>query len=210
MEIWDPTKFTPDMEEEYREAERSGALPREIDRFGDRFLKFLLTTPERKPLLLDLVNATLLAVEHEPLTDIEPMDREITPGVDYGRGLRLDYYGITISGRVLNIEFQKYGNENFIKRALVCTSALIQRQVLKGDSFDKLRQTIFIGFLKFDLFKWDGWCWDFVLSNVEKKKILTEDLLLIFVEMEKLGGELSALREKMKRGDPDRPDALTR
>ena len=155
MEIWDSTKFTPEMEEEYHEVERSGALPKEIDRFGDRFLKFMLTTPERKPILLDLVNATLRAVEHEPLTDIEPMDREITPGVDYGRELRLDYYGITASGRVMNLEFQKSGGKGFIKRSLVCTSALIQRQVLKGDSFDKLRQTVFIGFLKFNLFPED-------------------------------------------------------
>ena len=206
----DSTEFTPEMEEEYRQTERSGTLPKEIDRSGDRFLKFLLTTPERKPIILDLANATLRAVGREPLTDIEPMDREITPAFYYGRGLRLDYYGTTTSGRVLNLEFQKYGNENFIKRALVCISALIQRQVLRGDFFDKLRQTIFIGLLRFDLFKWDGWCWDFVLSNIEKKKILTEDLLFIFVEMEKLGGVLSALRENMKRGKADMPDALTR
>ena len=204
------TKLTPEMEEEYREAERSGALPKEIDRFGDRFLKFLLTAPERKPILLDLANATLRAVEHEPLADIEPMDRELTPDVSYGRELRLDYYGTTASGRVLNMEFQKYGDEDFIKRALFCTSALIQRQVLKGDFFSRLRQTIFIGLLKFDLFTWDGWCWDFVLSNIEKKKILTKDLLLIFVEMKKLGVTLSGLREKIKSGEPGRPDALMR
>ena len=208
--FFEAANFTPEMEEEYHEAERSGALPEEIDRFGDRFLKFLLTTPERKPILLDLTNATLRAVKHEPLTDIKPMDRELTPNVNYGRGLRLDYHGTTTSGRVLNLEFQKYEDDDFVKRALFCTSALIQRQLLKGDLFDKLRQTIFIGLLKFDLFTWDGWCWDFVLSNIEKKKVLTEDLLLIFVEMEKLGGVLSVLREKMERGDADNTDALTR
>ena len=210
MDIWDSTKFTPEMEEKYHEVERSGSLPEEIDRFGDRFLKFLLTTPERKPILLDLANATLRAVGHEPLSDIQPMDRELTPNVAYGRGLRLDYYGTTVSGRVLNLEFQKYGNEDFIKRALFCTSGLIQRQLLGGDFFDKLRQTIFIGLLKFNLFTWDGWCWDFVLSNVEKKKVLTKDLLLIFVEMNKLGEVLTGLRKKMKREEADKSDALTR
>ena len=106
MEHLDSAKFTPEMEEEYHELERSGALPEEIDRFGDRFLKFLLTTPKRKPILLDLANATLRAVDHEALTDIEPMDRELTSHFDYERGLRLDYYGTTISGRVLNMEFR--------------------------------------------------------------------------------------------------------
>ena len=152
MEYWDSTKFTPEMEEEFHEAERRGALPKEIDRFGDRFLKFLLTAPGRKPILLDLANATLRAVKREPLADIEPMDRELTLDVDYGRGLCLDYYGTTVSGRFLNLEFQKYGDEDFIKRALFCTSAIIQRQLLKGDLFGKLQQTIFIDLLKFNLF----------------------------------------------------------
>jgi predicted transposase/invertase (TIGR01784 family) len=210
MVYGDFTEFTPEVEEEFYEAERSGVLPTEIDRFGDRFLKYLLTTPERKSILLDLANATLQAVEHEPLADIKMMDREMTPNVDYGRGLRLDYYGTTVSGKHLNMEFQKYGGEDFIKRALFCTSSIIERQVLKGEDFGKLRQTIFIGLLKFDLFPWDGWCWDFVLSNIKKKKILTNDLLLIFVEMEKLGGVLSALREEQKRGKLDKSDALTR
>jgi predicted transposase/invertase (TIGR01784 family) len=198
------------MEEEFHEAERIGVLPKEIDRLGDSFLKFLLTTPKRKPILLDLINATLRAVEYEPLVNIEPMDRELTPDVHYGRGLRLDYYGTTDSGGVLNMEFQKYGNEDFVKRAIYCISALIQRQILISELFSKLRQTIFIGLLNFNLFKWDDWCWDVFLSNVEKGKILTKDLLVIFVEMDKLGGVLSGLRKKMERGEGCGSDALTR
>jgi hypothetical protein len=37
--------FTPELELEFQEVERRGLLPKKIDRFGDHFLKFLLTKP---------------------------------------------------------------------------------------------------------------------------------------------------------------------
>jgi predicted transposase/invertase (TIGR01784 family) len=210
MEDWNPMVFTSEMEKEFLEAERRGLLPNEIDRFGDHFLKFLLAAPERKPLLLDLLNAILILMGYDPLLDIEPMDRELSPRVKYGRGLRLDYYGKSLSGQFLNMEFQKYGGADFIKRALFCSSAIIYGQLLSGDNFDALRQTIFIGLLDFNLFKWKNWYGDFVLSNVKTGKILTKDLLLIFVELQKLGQVLPELREKMKRGELDNSDVATR
>ncbi|MDR1943263.1 MAG: hypothetical protein LBQ19_00410, partial [Synergistaceae bacterium] len=51
--------FSQEMEREILELERRGELPKEIDRFGDHFLKFLLAAPERQWILLDLLNTIL-------------------------------------------------------------------------------------------------------------------------------------------------------
>ncbi|MDR1875312.1 MAG: Rpn family recombination-promoting nuclease/putative transposase, partial [Synergistaceae bacterium] len=72
----------------------------------------------RKWLLLDLINTILILMGYEPLADIRPMDRELSPDRPAGKGVRLDYLGRTISGRTINLEFQKRSSEDFIQRAL--------------------------------------------------------------------------------------------
>jgi hypothetical protein len=77
MDSIDYTILGEGWEREILDLDRQGLLPKQINRFGDHYLKFLLAAPERKRLLLDLLNSTLLLTGYEPLEDIEPMDREI-------------------------------------------------------------------------------------------------------------------------------------
>ncbi|MDR1875776.1 MAG: Rpn family recombination-promoting nuclease/putative transposase, partial [Synergistaceae bacterium] len=133
-------------------------MPTQINRFSDHFLKFLLANPKRKWLLLDLVNTILILMGYEPLADIRPMDRELSPDRPAGKGVRLDYLGRTISGRTINLEFQKRSSEDFIQRALYCGGTIIHRQLESGNDYGKLCQTIFIALLDFTLFKKEsGW-----------------------------------------------------
>jgi predicted transposase/invertase (TIGR01784 family) len=186
-------------------------LPAEINRFGDNFLKFLLAAPERKELLLDLLNTILRLMEYEPLKDIEPMDRELSPNIQDGKGVRLDYLGRTTSGRIVNLEFQKQDENAFVQRALFCGSTIIHRQLVKGVNYDTLCQTIFVALLDFSLFKEEnGWYWDFVLTHGKSGKVLTRDLLLMFVEMNKVQKMLSGLRRKVKSGSLDSGELTTR
>jgi predicted transposase/invertase (TIGR01784 family) len=203
--------FGPDAEREIEELEKKGVLPKELNRFGDHYLKFLLAAPERKAILLDLLNTILLLMGYERLADIEPMERELSPQWAGGKGMRLDYLGRTSSGRTVNLEFQKDTGGDFIKRALYCSGTIMHRQLLSGGIYENLCQTVFIGMLNFALFKREGnWYWDFVLKHPKSGKLLTDDLLLIFVEMSKLRRALAELRGKAKRGELDSADLMTR
>ncbi|MDR1965176.1 MAG: Rpn family recombination-promoting nuclease/putative transposase [Synergistaceae bacterium] len=203
--------FGPEAEREIEELEREGALPKELDRFRDHYLKFLLAAPERKNILLDLLNTMLRLMGYEGLTDIEPMDRELSPRFGGGRGMRLDYLGRTASGRIVNLEFQKDSGGDFIKRALYCSGTIMHRQLLGGDPYGKICQTVFIGILNSTLFRRENnWYWDFVLKHPKSGRVLTDDLLLMFVEMNKLKRALSELRAKARRGGLDRADLATR
>jgi hypothetical protein len=59
IDYTDGMTFDARTEREIEELERSGALPKELDRFRDHYLKFLLAAPERKGILLDLLNMIL-------------------------------------------------------------------------------------------------------------------------------------------------------
>jgi predicted transposase/invertase (TIGR01784 family) len=204
-------EFSLEEELEFQEAERMGLLPRKINRFGDHYLKFLLAAPKRKGLLLDLLNTILCLMEYEPLQDIQPLDRELSPNIQDGKGVRLDYLGRTVSGRTVNLEFQKRGNEEFIKRALYYGSTIIHRQIVEGGKYNVLCQTIFVALLDFSLFKKEkGWYWDFVLTHGKTGRVLTRDFLLMFVEVNKARKILSELRRKVKSGSLDSRELTTR
>jgi predicted transposase/invertase (TIGR01784 family) len=81
---------------------------------------------------------------------------------------------------------------------------------VSGGDYGNLCQTIFIGLLDFSLFKEDGWYWDFVLTNAKSGKVLTDDLLLIFVEMRKLAKILAGLRQEARSGKLDSGELTTR
>jgi predicted transposase/invertase (TIGR01784 family) len=100
---------------------------------------------------------------------------------------------------------------DFVKRALFCSSTIVHRQLEKGGDYGNICQTIFVALLDFSLFKEeDGWYWDFVLTHVQSGKVLTRDLALIFVEMNKVQGMLAELRRKLERGELSGEDLTAR
>jgi len=147
----------------------------------------------------------------EQLSDISPIDRELSPDIQKGKGIRLDYHGMTESGRMVNLELQKDSEGYFEKRALYNAATIIHRQLLSGDDYDKICQTVFIGLLGFSMFKGEKrWYWDFILRHGDSGRVLTDDLLLIFVEVAKLTETLRELRGMMKVKKLDKDDPAIR
>jgi hypothetical protein len=53
------------------------------------------------------------------------------------------------------------------------------------------------------------WYWDFVLTN-ETGRVLTKDLLLVFIEMKKLSKQLDEFRRQTRKGKLNPQDSRTR
>ena len=196
---------------EFEKLKRSNTLPLEIDRRRDRYFKFLMCAPERKSILLDFINTTLQLMQYMPLVSIELTDRELDTDFRDGKTLRLDILGTAEDGRMVNIELQRRSGGEFIKRALYNSGTLIHRQLNEGSSYNSLCQTIFVGLLDFSLFT-DSvkWYWDFTLQNSETRRVLTDDLLILFVEMKKLDTQLDELRKQAKENKLDTKELSAR
>ena len=196
---------------EFEKLKRSNALPLEIDRRRDRYFKFLMCAPERKSILLDFINTTLQLMQYMRLVSIELTDRELDTDFRDGKTLRLDILGTAEDGRLVNIELQRRSGGEFIKRALYNSGTLIHRQLNEGNSYNALCQTIFVGLLDFSLFT-DSvkWYWDFTLQNSETRRVLTDDLLILFVEMKKLDTRLDELRKQAKENKLDTKELSAR
>jgi predicted transposase/invertase (TIGR01784 family) len=88
---------------------------------------------------------------------------------------------------------------------------LIYGQLLSGGDYDEIRQTIFAGLLDFSIFKGEeGWYWDFIPSHPKSGKILTRDMVLIFIETPKLKNILTSLRRRASTGVVDMQAPETR
>ena len=113
--------------------------------------------------------------------------------------------------RMVNIELQRRSGGEFIKRALYNSGTLIHRQLNEGNPYNALCQTIFVGLLDFSLFT-DSvkWYWDFTLQNSETRRILTDDLLILFIEMKKLDSRLDELRKQAKENKLDTKELSAR
>ena len=113
--------------------------------------------------------------------------------------------------RMVNIELQRRSGGEFIKRALYNSGTLIHRQLNEGNPYNALCQTIFVGLLDFSLFTDSAkWYWDFTLQNSETRRILTDDLLILFVEMKKLDSQLDELRRQAKENKLDTKELSAR
>ncbi|MDR1731983.1 MAG: Rpn family recombination-promoting nuclease/putative transposase, partial [Synergistaceae bacterium] len=119
--------LSPEARREYERRKKDNTLPKEIDRRRDRYFKFLFGEPEHKPLLLDLLNTVLRVRNYETLTDIELTDRELSPDIIGGKGVRLDLVGRSENGRTVDLELQRSGDRDFIKRALYNSGTIIHR-----------------------------------------------------------------------------------
>ena len=210
-EDFDDRMLTKAQELEFEKLLCSDALPHNIDRRRDRYFKFLMCAPERKSILLDFINTTLQLMKYMPLVSIELTDRELDTDFRDGKSLRLDILGTAEDGRMVNIELQRRSGGEFIKRALYNSSTLIHRQLNEGSFYNTLRQTIFVGLLDFSLFTDSAkWYWDFTLQNSETHRILTDDLLILFIEMKKLDSKLDELRRQAKENKLDTKELSAR
>ena len=160
--------------------------------------------PLRAPISLQLM-------KYMPLVSIELTDRELDTDFRDGKTLRLDILGTAEDGRMVNIELQRRSGGEFIKRALYNSGTLIHRQLNEGNSYNALCQTIFVGLLDFSLFTDSAkWYWDFTLQNSETRRILTDDLLILFIEMKKLDTRLDELRKQAKENKLDTKELSAR
>ena len=65
----------------------------------------------------------------------------------------LDIYAIIDNSKMVNLEMQKRGNDEYVQRIFIYHSALVRSQVSKGDEYSKLKNIISINILNYILFK---------------------------------------------------------
>ena len=128
----------------------------------------------------------LLEIPRESIKKIYINNVELTPEYLEQKFSRLDLK-MDVDGRIINIELQVNKESFFKERTLFYWSKLYSEELLAGDEYTELKQTICINIINFNLFECEDYHSNFKILESERKELLTDKFAIHFFELKKVG-----------------------
>ena len=94
-------------------------MTRELNRLNDVFFKYLLGDEKKKSLTLSFINGILNRTGNDLFTDLEFLDKEMTPITESGKVSVLDIRARMNDGSQVNIEVQVCKDPDMARRPAV-------------------------------------------------------------------------------------------
>jgi predicted transposase/invertase (TIGR01784 family) len=173
-----------------------GFLPMDIDILppsDDRIFKLLLTSPEGKPALMDLISATIT----RPVVDVIVRNNELPLADTDEKAERLDVNCKIDDGSQVDLEMQASRIEedsdgwhkNLKGKSIYYLCDLHSSQPSKGlRRYDKLAQTYQVTFCSYTVFpNMTDYVNSFSMRHDTNNELLSDAIHVIYVELSKLG-----------------------
>ena len=158
-----------------------------LNRLNDVFFKYLLGDVKRKTLTLSFINSILNRTEGNLFTDLDFLDKELTPIEQEGKISILDIRARMNDGTQVNIEVQVCKDPDMAKRSLYYWSKMYSGELHEGEPYNKLMQAISINLMDFNAFPQYTACHhSYHICNDETHDRLLDDLEMHFIELEKI------------------------
>jgi len=106
-----------------------------------------------------------------------------------GKFSRLDL-NLTVDNKLVNVEVQLSSEDYYINRALFYWAKLYTSELKSGEEYDKLKQTIGINIIDFNLFEDNDFHHQFAVMEVNKKFLLSDKFCIHFYELNKVNDKL--------------------
>ena len=171
-----------------------GLLPMDIDVLpasDDRVFKLIMTTPEGKPALIDLIAATI----GRPVVDVIVRNNELPLGDTDEKAQRLDVNCKIDDGSQVDLEMQasyieekKDGEHKNLKgKSIYYMCDLHSSQSSKGIRYDELVQTYQVTFCFYTVFpKLPNYVNSFSMRHDTTNELLSDAIHVLYVELSKL------------------------
>ena len=118
----------------------------EVKKLSDLFARYLLGKNGNEDLLENLVNATLSDFNFEEVKDLEIIDPfNLSENIDLKESI-IDVKAKTKDNKTVIIEFQLFGNKNFIDRIFYYISKNIVSELKEGENYQEVQKIISIKF----------------------------------------------------------------
>ena len=152
---------------------------------NDVMFKIIFGDKRHSRILIHFLNAVIQPKSPIVKVDIKPT--ELTPDTVSQKGVRLDILAISDDGSQINVEMQKSASPNMVARALFYWSKIFAAQLVVGEKYEDLHQTISINILDFKLFEKDERFWKkYAITDLETNERLTDLFELHFIELSKI------------------------
>ncbi len=153
----------------------------------------------KKEVLISFLNAILDFKGQHKITDVNILNPYQLPKFRDGKATIIDVKARDQGGREFIVEMQVADALGFSKRVLYYTSQGYVSQIDRGEFYDKLNPTIFVGILDFTLTKNPKYISRHRILDVETGERIMEDMEFNFIELPKFNmqrKDLKTLEEK--------------
>ncbi len=140
---------------------------------------------ENKDLLTDFT-AHMLDIPIESIKKIQVVNTELIPESADSKFSRLDL-NMNVDDKLVNVEIQIYNDPDYRDRALFYWAKLYTSELKKGEDYKKLRQTITINIVDFNLFKGSDYHTEIAAVIKGTDEIFSDKFKIHFFELKKVG-----------------------
>ena len=158
---------------------------RSINVLNDYFVRYLFSSPDSNPILLDFINSTMLDSNMKTFRSAEIL----TP-FNYKENYEdketiADVKCITQNGTVVIIEIQLQGNSRFPERILYYWASNYSKLLKHGEKYDALTPVISINLLNFNLDDSNNIHSCYMIYDTVNDRLLTDHLQIHIIELKK-------------------------
>ncbi|MDO6993200.1 Rpn family recombination-promoting nuclease/putative transposase [Brachyspira innocens] len=158
---------------------------RNINVLNDYFVRYLFSSPDSNPILLDFINSTMLDSNMKTFRSVEIL----TP-FNYKENYQdketiADVKCITQNGTVVIIEIQLQGNSRFPERILYYWASNYSKLLKHGEKYDALTPVISINLLNFNLDDSNNIHSCYMIYDTINNRLLTDHLQIHIIELRK-------------------------
>jgi len=153
----------------------------------------------KKEVLISFLNAILDFEEKHKITDVTILNPYQLPKFRDGKATIIDVKAKDQSDREFIVEMQVADALGFSKRVLYYTSQGYVSQIDRGEFYDRLNPTIFVGILDFKLSKNPKYLSRHRILDVETGERILEDIEFNFIELPKFNLERKDLKSLVEK-----------
>lgn len=156
-----------------------------VDIKNDVAFRKIFGNENRKEVLISFLNAVLLLKENNSIVDVTILTPYQLPDLKGGKVTIVDMKAKDQNNRNYIVEMQVADVEGFDKRVLYYASKSYSAQIERGDQYEKLNPTYFIGILNFEVTKNPSYLNRHKIMDIETQENYIRDIEFNFIELPK-------------------------
>ncbi len=170
-----------------------------VDVTNDIAFRKIFGNEHKKVVLISFLNAVLELPSGKKVVDVTIVNPYQLPNLSGGKSTIVDVKAQDQSGNIFIVEMQIAEAESFSKRVLYYTSQSYTAQIERGDEYEKLNPTFFIGILDFKIGTGTNYFSRHKVLNVETGEHILRDVEFNFIELPKFKKTESELKSVIEQ-----------
>ncbi len=156
-----------------------------VDIKNDVAFRKIFGNENRKEVLISFLNAVLLLQNNHKIVNVDILTPYQLPDIKGGKVTIVDVRAKDQNGKTYIVEMQVAEVDGFDKRVLYYASKSYSAQIERGDQYEKLNPTYFIGILDFEVTKNPSYINRHKIIDIETNENYIKDIEFNFIELPK-------------------------